>query len=133
MMIYDERDDAILEKVIKPRMKEIHGMKVKGVSDRNIAAWLGISERDFRRIKEEYEPLKNAYDDGMEILKGSLIDVVMDKALGLNGKEADEILAWDVLQRLDKRFSKEKEVKATITIEQLVKEIHQEIEGGADE
>lgn len=131
MNIYSDRENLIIEAKIKPNLKLIYDMKVRGLSDKYIAKALGISLKEFLRVKETYELLNDTYNDAMEILASELTDIVVGRALGKDGRKdkdgnplpPDEKLAFKVLEKIDSRFSSKQEVKQTVTIESFIRSI----------
>lgn len=131
MNIYSDRENLIIEAKIKPNLKLIYDMKIRGLSDKYIAKALGISLKEFLRVKETYELLNDTYNDAMEILASELTDIVVGRALGKDGRKdkdgnplpPDEKLAFKVLEKIDSRFSSKQEVKQTVTIESFIRSI----------
>jgi hypothetical protein len=82
-------------------------------------------------VKDSYELLNDTYNDAMEIFCAELTDIVVLRALGQDGRKdkdgnllpADEKLAFKLLEKLDPRFSFKGEIKQTVTIENIIKEI----------
>ena len=81
-----DRMDSLINIKIKPNMKAIYNMRVKGLPDRMIAKFLGCSERDFRKAIDESEELQEVYNDATILLCSELRDVVIGRALGKDGK-----------------------------------------------
>lgn len=131
MRMYSGRESDIIEKVIKPNLKLIHQLKIKGLKDKYIAQALGISVKEFLSVKESYEVLNDVYNDAMEILCSQLTDIVVSRALGQDGRvdkdgnplPPDEKLAFKLLEKLDGRFANKQEIKQTFTIESIIKKI----------
>lgn len=124
-----EKKDYIIEHKIKPNLKKIHDLKVRGLKDKYIAQALGITLKEFLLAKENYEVLNDTYNDAMELFCSELTDIVVNRALGIDGRldkdgellPPDEKLAFRLLEKLDSRFSVKSEVKQTITIESIIK------------
>jgi hypothetical protein len=131
MNLYSDNISYVIEEKIKPNIKLIHDMKIRGLKDKYIAQALGISLKSFNEAKERYDVLKDTYDDAMEIFCAELTDIVVLRALGQDGRKdkdgnllpADEKLAFKLLEKLDPRFSFKGEIKQTVTIENIIKEI----------
>lgn len=131
MNLYSDNISYVIEEKIKPNIKLIHDMKIRGLKDKYIAQALGISLKSFNEAKERYEVLKDTYDDAMEIFCAELTDIVVLRALGQDGRKdkdgnlmpADEKLAFKLLEKMDPRFSFKGEIKQTITIENIIKGI----------
>ena len=129
--MYTDKQTQIVETKIKPNIKMIHDMKVRGLKDKYISQALGISVREFLEVKESYELLKDTYNDAMEIFCAELTDIVVARALGVDGRldkdgtklPPDEKLAFKLLEKLDSRFSVKAEIKQTLTIESIIKGI----------
>lgn len=144
MKLYTNRKDQIIEENIKPNLRLIYDMKIRGLKDKYIAQAVGISVKEFLEAKESYEVLKDTYDDAMSILTSKLTDIVVLRALGVDGRvdkegnlmPADEKLAFKLLEKLDSRFSSKQEIMQTITIENVIKSIargKEKIEEGEEE
>lgn len=131
MNLYSDRQSLIIETKIKPNIKLIHDMKIRGLKDKYIAQALGISVKEFLEVKDSYELLNDTYNDAMEIFCAELTDIVVLRALGKDGRKdkegnelpPDEKLAFKLLEKLDSRFSVKNEIKQTITIESIIKGI----------
>lgn len=131
MKLYSDRQNYIIETKIKPNIKLIHDMKIRGLKDKYIAQALGIGVKEFLEVKDSYELLNDTYNDAMEIFCAELTDIVVLRALGKDGRKdkdgndlpADEKLAFKLLEKLDSRFSVKNEIKQTITIESIIKGI----------
>lgn len=131
MKLYSDRQSFIIETKIKPNIKLIHDMKIRGLKDKYIAQALGISVKEFLEVKDSYELLNDTYNDAMEIFCAELTDIVVLRALGKDGRKdkdgndlpPDEKLAFKLLEKLDSRFSVKNEIKQTITIESIIKGI----------
>lgn len=146
MKLYTDRQSQIIETTIKPNIKLIHDMKIRGLKDKYIAQALGISVKEFLEVKESYELLNDTYNDAMEIFCAELTDIVVGRALGVDGRvdkdgnklPPDEKLAFKLLEKLDSRFSVKAEIKQTVTIESIIRGIAEKrnnelIEGEEDE
>lgn len=131
MKIYSSREEQVIENHIKPNLKLIHKMKIKGIKDKYIAQAIGISLHEFNKAKEKSEAFKDVYDDAMMILCAELTDIVVSRATGKDKKKdkegnllgPDATLAYKLLKDLDPRFRQVGEIKNTITIETIIKEI----------
>ena len=146
MKLYTDRQSQLIETTIKPNIKLIHDMKIRGLKDKYIAQALGISVKDFLEVKESYELLNDTYNDAMEIFCAELTDIVVGRALGVDGRvdkegnklPPDEKLAFKLLEKLDSRFSVKAEIKQTVTIESIIRGITEKrnnalLEEGEDE
>lgn len=131
MKLYVDKKTQIIETKIKPNIKLIYDMKIRGLKDKYIAQALGITVKEFLEVKEDYELLNDTYNDAMEIFCGELTDIVVGRALGVDGRvdkdgnalPPDEKLAFKLLEKLDSRFSTKAEIKQTLTIESIIKSI----------
>lgn len=137
MKLYTNRRDQVIEENIKPNLKMIYDLKIRGLNDKNIAKALGITVREFLNAKEEFELLRDTYDDAMMILSAQLTDIVVNRALGTDGRvdkdgnelPPDEKLAFKLLEKFDKRFSNKTETNVTVSIESVIREISRERRG----
>ena len=137
MNLYTDKRTQLIETKIKPNIKMIYDMKVKGLKDKYIAQALGISLKEFLDAKEHNELFSDTYNDAMMIFSSELMDVIVGRALGTDGRKdkdgnllpPDEKLAWGLLQKIDNRFSVKAEVKQTVTIESIIRRI---AEGGSE-
>lgn len=128
------RMDSLINIKIKPNMKAIYNMRVKGLPDRMIAKFLGCSERDFRKAIDECEELQEVYNDATILLCSELRDVVIGRALGKDGKTdkdgnelgPDSNLAMRVLEKIDPQFSKKEETNVmVVTVEDIIRELNE--------
>lgn len=134
MKIYNNEQERLIETKIKPNLKAVYNMRIKGLKDRHIASFLGISLAQFLQCLEADQVLKEAYQDATMILCSELRDVVIGRALGTDNKVdkegelvgPDANLALRVLERLDPQFSKqENEVKVTVSVEDIIHELNE--------
>jgi len=129
-----DRMDSLINIKIKPNMKAIYNMRVKGLPDRMIAKFLGCTERDFRKAIDECEELQEVYNDATILLCSELRDVVIGRALGKDGKTdkdgnelgPDSNLAMRVLEKIDPQFSKKEETNVmVVTVEDIIRELNE--------
>jgi hypothetical protein len=134
MKIYANELERIVETKIKPNLKSIYNMRIKGLKDRHIAQFLGISLHQFLQALESEPILKDAYNDATLILSSELRNVVISRALGTDNKldkdgmpvGPDANLALRVLEKIDPEFSKQKEeVKVVISVEDVIHELNE--------
>jgi hypothetical protein len=134
MRIYNNEQERLIETKIKPNLKAIYNMRIKGLKDRHIASFLGISLAQFLQCLEADEILKEAYNDATMILCSELRDVVIGRALGTDNKidkdgeliGPDANLALRVLEKIDPQFSKqENEVRVTVSVEDIIHELNE--------
>jgi hypothetical protein len=134
MKIYNSEHERIIETKIKPNLKAIYNMKIKGLKDRHIAQFLGISVHQFQQALEGEPLLKDAYNDATMILCSELRNVVISRALGTDNKTdkdgelvgPDANLALRVLEKIDPQFSKqENEVKLIVSVEDIIHELNE--------
>jgi hypothetical protein len=134
MKIYNNEQERIIETKIKPNLKAIYNMKIKGLKDRHIAQFLGISVHQFQQALESEPVLKDAYNDATMILCSELRNVVISRALGTDNKTdkdgelvgPDANLALRVLEKIDPQFSKqENEVKLVVSVEDIIHELNE--------
>lgn len=122
MQIFTNELEKIIEVKIKPNLKTIYNMRIKGLNDRHIARYLGISVTMFLKAVEECELLKETYNDATVLLCSELREVAIERALGLDGKvdkDGNEVgpdanLAVRILEKLDPAFS----TKVTHTVDE---------------
>lgn len=134
MKLYTNELDAIIETKIKPNMKRIYEMKVQGYTDKQIAKVIGISTNLFLKAIENFDELSEIYENATQLLSSKLREVVIDRALGTDGKvdkDGNEIgpdanLALRLLEKLDPKFSKtQTESKVNVTVEHVIKQINE--------
>lgn len=131
MKMYDNEFDRIIEAVIKPNLRTIYDMKIRGLKDRHIAKKLGISLKLFMRAVDEFQELKELYQDATTLLCSKLRNVVVERALGEDNKTdkdgkllgPDHNLAFKMLEKLDPEFSKRETTNVTITVEDVIRQI----------
>ncbi len=129
-MISDSRLYSDYERM-RGRIKDIYRLKIEGYTDRNIAKFLGVSAAAFAKAISLDGVVKDTYESAMEILVAKLMNVVVARALGTDGRvdkegepvPADANLAFRLLEKIDPRFRVKEEKVALITIEQVVKRI----------
>lgn len=134
MKLYTGELDMVIESKIKPNMKRIFDMKTQGLKDKHIAKALGISVYMFQQAVDGYEELKDVYEDATEILCSKLREVVIERALGTDGKLGkngkpvgpDANLALRTLEKIDPEYSKkESNVNVNMTVEHVIHEINE--------
>lgn len=131
MKLYTGELDKIIEVKIKPNLKLIYELKIKGLKDKHIATALGITTKYFLEAMEVMPELKDTYDDAVLLLCSRLREVAIDRALGLDGKTdkdgelvgPDANLAVRLLEKLDPAFQKKQESVVTVTVEHVIHEI----------
>jgi len=120
-----------IETKIKPNLKEIYRLKTEGVNDKMMAKFLGMTGAQFQYALDNFQPLKDIYDNAMTMLCQKLSNVVINRALGTDGKvdkDGQEIgpdsnLAMRMLEKLDPRFKQTKDFTVTLRIEDVIREI----------
>ena len=133
MKIYANDLERVIETKIKPNLKAIYNFRIKGLKDRHIAQFLGISLQQFLKALEQEETLRDAYNDATLILCSELRNVAIQRALGTDGKtdkDGNEIgpdanLAVRLLERLDPQFSKGEEVKVVVSVEDVIHQLNE--------
>lgn len=123
----------VIETKIKPNLKAIYNMRIKGLRDKHIAQFLGISNAMFQKALNNDENLKGIYNDATVLLCSELRDVAISRALGTDGKTdkdgievgPDANLAVRLLEKLDPAFSKKEEVTINITVEDIIKQLNE--------
>lgn len=131
MKIHESQLEQVIETKIKPNMKVLYNLKIQNVKDKYIAEALGISVPMFQKALEVNEEIKEVYQDAMMILISNLRDIVFSRALGTDGKRdkdgnllgPDAELAFKLLGKLDEQFSNKVELKETLTIEHVIRQI----------
>jgi hypothetical protein len=134
MKIYANEIERIIETKIKPNLKAIYNFRIKGLKDRHIAQFLGISLHQFLQALEQETTLQEAYNDATLILCSELRNVAIQRALGTDGKtdkDGNEIgpdanLAVRLLEKIDPQFStKGEEVKVVISVEDVIHQLNE--------
>ncbi len=134
MKIYNNEIERIIETKIKPNLKIIYNLRIKGLKDRHISKYLGISLGQFLQCLEAEPLLKEAYDDATLILCSELRDVVIGRALGTDNKTngegeligPDANLALRVLEKIDPQFSKQdNDVKVVVSVEEVIHQLNE--------
>jgi hypothetical protein len=134
MKIYNNEQERIIETKIKPNLKSIYNMRIKGLKDRHIAQYLGISVHQFQKALEAEPTFRDAYNDATLILCSELRNVVISRALGTDNKTdkegelvgPDANLALRVLEKIDPQFSKqENEVKVVVSVEDIIHQLNE--------
>lgn len=126
--------DSLINIKIKPNLKAIYNMRIKGLQDKHIARFLGCTVQMFRKAIDECEELEEAYNDATLLLCRDLRDVVIGRALGTDGKTdsggneigPDANLAMRVLEKIDPQFSKKEETNVmVVTVEDIIKQLNE--------
>ena len=133
MKIYMSELEVAIENKIKPNLRLIYEMKIKGLKDKHMAAALGISSKIFAAALDSYGEMKEVYEDAMTLLCSRLREVVIERALGTDGRTdrdgnligGDANLALRVLEKIDPTFAnKEQEVKVVMSVEEVIRELN---------
>lgn len=133
MNLYTNEMERVIELQIKPNLKKIYNLKIRGLKDKHIAVALGITTRQFLQAKEEYEELKDVYTDAMTLLCSELREVAIERALGTDGRidkdgfpvPADAGLALKLLDKLDPQFTDKRDINITFTVEDVVRQLNE--------
>lgn len=133
MKIYSNELEKVIETKIKPNLKTIYNMRIKGLKDKQISKFLGISTAMFERALEQEETLQDVYHDATLLLCSELRNVAINRALGTDGKidkDGNEVgpdanLAIRLLEKIDPQFSKNEEVTINITVEDIIKQLNE--------
>jgi hypothetical protein len=134
MKIYANEVERIIETKIKPNLKAIYNFRIKGLKDRHIAQFLGISLHQFLQALEQETTLQEAYNDATLILCSELRNVAIQRALGTDGKidkDGNEIgpdanLAVRLLEKIDPQFSTKGEaVKVVISVDDVIHQLNE--------
>lgn len=134
MKLYTDPMEQMIETKIKPNLKAIYNMRIKGLRDKHIAQFLGVTTMMFQKALNDCELLQDVYHDATLLLCSELRDVAIGRALGTDNKKdkdgnilgPDANLALRVLEKLDPQFSRDKqEVKVTISVEDVIHELNE--------
>ncbi len=128
MKLYTNELDMVIESKIKPNLKKIYDLKIRGLKDKHIASSLGITTKQFIEAMDLSPELKDVYEDAMMLLCSKLREVAIERALGMDGKVdkdgipvgADANLAVRLLEKLDPAFQKKQEVEVHVTVEHVI-------------
>ena len=86
---YEQWDaDGILEE----RLKSIQDLVAKRIIQKEIAEFLGMSEKTLIKLKKAHPRLNQAFINGDDELKYKLIDAVYQKAVGFDYEETQTII-----------------------------------------
>lgn len=132
MKLYSNELERTIETKIKPNLKVIYNMRIKGLKDKQIAKYLGISVAMFEKAIENDESVGDVYNDATLLLCSELRNVAISRALGTDGKVdtngneigPDASLAIRLLEKLDPAFSKKEEVVVNVTIEDIIQKLN---------
>ena len=133
MKIYSNELERVIELKIKPNLKTIYNMRIKGLKDKQISKFLGISNKMFEQALEQEETLQDVYHDATLLLCSELRNVAINRALGTDGKVdangnevgPDANLALRLLEKIDPQFSKKEEVVVNITVEDIIRQLNE--------
>lgn len=130
MKIYNDEIDLVIETKLKPKLKMLYDLRVRGFKDYQIADYLGISRPKFNEALARSQVVRETYDDATQFLCSQLRNVVVNRALGTDGKTdkdgneigADANLALRILEKLDPEFKNSQDVHIDMgmTIEQVI-------------
>lgn len=138
MKFYENIQEKIIETKIKPNLKTIYEMRIKGLTDKQIAKYIGVSVRNFLDILETTDVLEEVYQEATRLLCAKLREVVIGRALGTDGKLGkkgellgpDVGLAFKMLEKLDPEYRERKEMDLNIvSVEEVIKEIGRRRQG----
>jgi hypothetical protein len=132
MKIYTNELEKVVETKIKPNLKVIYNMRIKGLKDKQIAKYLGITTAMFEKAIENDENVADVYNDATLLLCSELRNVAITRALGTDGKVdangnevgPDANLAIRLLEKMDPVFSKKEEVTINITVEDVIRQLN---------
>jgi hypothetical protein len=132
MKLYNNELERIVETKMKPNLKTIYNMRIKGLKDKQIAKFLGISVKMFEKAIENSEVVGDVYNDATLLLCSELRNVAISRALGTDGKTdhngievgPDASLAVRLLEKLDPQFSKKEEVVVNVSIEDIISKLN---------
>lgn len=133
MKIYSNELERVIELKIKPNLKTIYNMRIKGLKDKQISKFLGISNKMFEHALEQEETLQDVYHDATLLLCSELRNVAISRALGTDGRidtSGNEIgpdanLAMRLLEKIDPQFSKKEDIIVNITVEDIIKQLNE--------
>lgn len=130
MKIYNDKIELAIETKIKPNLKTLYDLRVRGFKDYQIADYLGISRKIFDEALTRSELVMETYNDATQYLCSQLRGVVVNRALGLDDKTdkdgnpvgPDANLALRLLEKLDPEFKNTQDVHIDMgmTIEQVI-------------
>lgn len=108
-------------------------MRIKGLKDKHISKFLGISNEMFLKAVENDESIGEVYQDATLLLCSELRNVAISRALGTDGKVdgngvevgPDANLAVRLLEKMDPVFSKKEEVTIHITVEDVIRQLNE--------
>lgn len=133
MKLYQNELERVIETKIKPNLKVIYNMRIKGLKDKQIAKFLGITTEMFMKAVDNDEAVGDVYHDATLLLCSELRNVAISRALGTDGKTdingnevgPDATLAVRLLEKLDPQFSKKEEVTINITVEDVIRQLNE--------
>jgi hypothetical protein len=134
MKLYANELEKVIETKIKPNLKVIYNMRIKGLRDKHISKFLGISNDMFLKAVEQDETVGEVYQDATLLLCSELRNVAISRALGTDGKVdgngievgPDANLAVRLLEKLDPVFSKKEEMTIHITVEDVIRQLNEQ-------
>lgn len=134
MKLYANELEKVIETKIKPNLKVIYNMRIKGLKDKHISKFLGITNDMFLKAIANDETVSEVYEDATMLLCSELRNVAISRALGTDGKVdmngneigPDASLAVRLLEKLDPQFSKKEEVTINITVEDVIRQLNEQ-------
>src|SRR5690554_2713859 len=77
---------------LNKKLKAIKEMVAKRATQRQVADYLGISEKTLISIRKKHPKLNDAFNYGNEELKVALMDAIYKKAVGFEYEETQTII-----------------------------------------
>lgn len=74
------------------KLEAIKEMVAKRATQRQVAEYLGISEKTIIKLRKVHPKLNDAFSYGDEVLKNTLLDAIYQKAIGFEYEESQTII-----------------------------------------
>ena len=132
--IYNDKIDRIIEETIKPNLKQIIEMKFYNLPDRQIARAYNITHGELMECVNRFDTLREQFEDANRIMNAKLRKVVIERALGTDGREdkdgymvpANENLAFKILEKTDVDFKPSMKTTVEFRVEDIIKKVSNE-------
>ena len=77
---------------LESKLKTISEMISKRATQKQIAQYLGVSEKTLIKLRKTHQELDNAFQYGDEELKQNLIDAMLQRAIGFEYEETQTVI-----------------------------------------
>ena len=101
-----------IDGVLKDKLKDIEDLSAKRINQRDLADYVGVSEKTFIGLKRKHPKIKDAIYKGKEGLKKKLLDSMYELAVGASSEDTKSHIEKDAngkrKEKIEKHTKKEK-------------------------